>query len=195
VNNVLSKSIIINLFAGPCGGKSVIAAGVFSLLKMHGINTELVTEVAKELSWENRLEAIRDQYSVWANQRYRIQRLINKVDIIITDSPLILSNIYGKNISDQFYNMVINDFKKYNNTNFLINRLDDHFSKIGRIHNYEESINKDKEIKKLLDDQQINYELINNNFDGINTVTKRVLKNFFHKELKICMTYKGGKNG
>jgi hypothetical protein len=34
---------VINLFAGPGCGKSTLAAGIFSLLKFHGVLVELVT--------------------------------------------------------------------------------------------------------------------------------------------------------
>lgn len=37
-------AIIVNLFGTPGAGKSTGAAYVFSQLKMHGINCELVTE-------------------------------------------------------------------------------------------------------------------------------------------------------
>ena len=47
-------TILCNIYGGPGSGKSTSAAGVFSLLKTHGVNAELVTEFAKDLVWEGR---------------------------------------------------------------------------------------------------------------------------------------------
>ena len=47
-------ALCVNLFGGPGIGKSTTAAGVFNLLKLHGIETELITEFAKDLVWEER---------------------------------------------------------------------------------------------------------------------------------------------
>lgn len=44
--------VVVNLFGEPGAGKSTGAAYIFSALKMHGINAELVTEYAKEKVWE-----------------------------------------------------------------------------------------------------------------------------------------------
>ena len=77
--------IIINLFAGPGSGKSTTCAGLFSKLKLAGINCEMVLEYAKELVWENNLETLDDQIYIFAEQLHRINRLKNKVDVIITD--------------------------------------------------------------------------------------------------------------
>ena len=98
--------IIINLFAGPGSGKSTTCAGLFSKLKLAGINCEMVLEYAKELVWENNLETLDDQIYIFAEQLHRINRLKNKVDVIITDSPLLLSIIYGKSNSYYFRKLI-----------------------------------------------------------------------------------------
>ena len=50
----MNNSLTVNLFGGPGTGKSTTSAAVFSLLKMHGVNAELITEFAKDLTWEKR---------------------------------------------------------------------------------------------------------------------------------------------
>ena len=42
------KTIVVNLFGAPGAGKSTGAAYIFALLKMAGIEAELVTEFAKD---------------------------------------------------------------------------------------------------------------------------------------------------
>ena len=42
--------MIINLFGGPGTGKSTGAAYIFAKLKMCGVNCELITEFAKDMT-------------------------------------------------------------------------------------------------------------------------------------------------
>lgn len=85
---------VINLVAGPGAGKSTIAAGLFYELKVSGINAELVTEFVKSLAWEGITPNAFDQPYIFGQQAKRESSLYNKVDILVTDSPLILSPIY-----------------------------------------------------------------------------------------------------
>lgn len=50
--------LIVNLFGAPGAGKSTLAAYVFAKLKMAGVNAELVTEFAKDKTWENNIVEI-----------------------------------------------------------------------------------------------------------------------------------------
>ena len=59
-----------------------------------GVNTELVTEFAKDLTWEERKDALKNQLYVSGNQAFRLSRLNGKVDVVITDSPLPLGLFY-----------------------------------------------------------------------------------------------------
>jgi len=52
---------IINLFSGPSGGKSSIAAGLFYKMKRNGLSVELVPEVAKDYVYEERLNKMLDR--------------------------------------------------------------------------------------------------------------------------------------
>ena len=91
-----NKTIIVSLFGAPGAGKSTLSAYIFAKLKMLGVNCELVTEFAKDKVWEKNNEALSNQIYIFAKQYYRISRCADKVDVIITDSPLFLSPFYNK---------------------------------------------------------------------------------------------------
>ena len=52
---------VINLWGGPGCGKSTTAAGLFSIMKMRGHKVELVTEYAKELTYDRNLTITKDE--------------------------------------------------------------------------------------------------------------------------------------
>lgn len=130
--------IVVNLFGGPGAGKSTGAAYVFSKLKMAGVNVELVTEFAKDIVWEETEIPLQNQAYVFGNQSYRISRLAGKVDVAVTDSPILLSCHYGKNEPDVFKEAVLAKFNENENINFIIRRVKP-YNQIGRIHTEEES--------------------------------------------------------
>ena len=97
---------VINLFGQPGAGKSTGAAYIFSQLKLRGINAELVTEFAKDKVYEETKEVFNNQIYIFGKQYFRMSRIAKKVDVIITDSPLLLSSFYT---SGESYDKELND--------------------------------------------------------------------------------------
>lgn len=127
---------IINLFGGPHTGKSTTAAGLFFLMKTEDYSVELVTEYAKELAWEDRMES---QDFIFAMQNRRIERLKGKVDYVITDSPLLLGLNYGVAL-DLFRKYQLECFLNYNNfLNIFLIRDDSKFKQEGRFEDLDKS--------------------------------------------------------
>lgn len=115
--------IVINFFAGPGAGKSTLAAGLFYNLKLRGINAELALEFAKDLTWEKRFEALGMQQYVFGEQYYRLKRLEGKVDVVVTDSPLLLSRVYRpEKLTEGFVDMVGDSVNEFHNVNFVVER-------------------------------------------------------------------------
>lgn len=114
--------MIINLFAGPGAGKSTLAHGLMYELKMRGEEVEFAGEYAKDLTWEERLVALRDQPYIFGKQYHRLFRLSEKVDYVVTDSPLLLSLIYGNNFPASFKMSVRDLFNSFCNVNFFVVR-------------------------------------------------------------------------
>lgn len=152
------KTIVVNLFAGPGAGKTTCAWAIASELKKRNIETEYVAEYAKELVWDNRTDlldgSIENQTSLYEEQNRRVQRLIGKVDVVVTDSPAILSLIYIKEKNADFESVALGDFRQQQNFNLFINRGKE-FQQAGRVHNLEQSVQIDNEIKGFLREKHI----------------------------------------
>ena len=128
---VVYDTIIINLFCGPGGGKSTMAARVFADLKELGINAELVTEYAKDLTWQRSLHVLENQLYIFAKQHHRIWRVFGKVDVIVTDSPYLMGLAYAQNASEHFKNLIVEEHRKHNSINVFLQRVKP-YNPIGR---------------------------------------------------------------
>ena len=155
---MIKKTKIVNLFGGPGCGKSTGAAYIFANLKMAGVNAELVTEFAKDKTWEHNSKALTCQPYVFCKQSYRMDRCADEVDVIVTDSPLFLSAMYNDDtdIEPEFTKTVIKKFNEFNNFNYFLRRCKTYNPK-GRNQTEEEAIELDKKIKKNLDNFGIQY--------------------------------------
>ena len=113
---------VISFFAGPGSGKSTLAASLFAFMKRQRYSVELVTEYAKELTYEENWQALKNQLRVFNEQHCRQQRLIGKVEWAITDSPLPLSLVYGGKESYHLKDRVQSCWDMYENFAFLLER-------------------------------------------------------------------------
>lgn len=169
------KTLVVNLFAGPGAGKSTLAAGVFYELKSRGINCELATEFVKDLVWEERHKAINNQIYIFAKQHHRIARLLGEVDVIVTDSPLLLTLVYGKAGDEILKRLAKLEHDKLRTFNCFIKR-DKRYNPIGRNHTYEEARTLDIEIANMLDDENVVYEVYFGNAEGKDKIVNKVIR-------------------
>lgn len=169
---------VINFFGGPGSGKSTASAGLFYIMKKNFMNVELVTEFAKDLVYENNRLALSEQNYVFANQNYRLFRLSDKVDYVITDSPLLLSTFYASiNYPNSFYDFCLDVFNSYENINFFIER--NHiYSKEGRFQNEEEADMISEAIKEYLKDNKIHYKIYKAGNDTPEEIFKYLKENY-----------------
>lgn len=183
--NIVKKIPVINFFGGPCSGKSTMAARIFSDLKMNKINCELVTEYAKQKVWENNMTSLQNQIYIFANQQYRLWTVSKHVDLIVTDSPLILSNIYqaiygGIELGD----LVRKTSDEYHNINIFLKRCKEYNPK-GRTQTENEAIDIDNKILEMLNDEIIDYEIFNGDVDNVNNILKYISDDLVHNGYKI----------
>lgn len=167
-NNSDKNTIVINAFAGPGAGKTTSCLEIAEKLKKQGFVTEYVQEYAKELVYDNHLTMLdghyEHQFAILNEQMKRINRLYGKVDFIVTDSPILLNNTYlneDKNtkVYSAYTDCVNKLYGLYNNFNYFVERDTSAFEKEGRIHNLEQSIAIDNELKNMLHDNQIVFDV------------------------------------
>lgn len=168
------KTLIVNLYAGPGAGKSTSAAYVFSMLKMRGISAEYVTEFAKDKTWEENQLTLNCQFYVSGKQAFRLARVNGKVDVIVTDSPLVLGAFYS---SDKYIcDACIEESKKYPwQLNYFIERHDRHYDTNGRSQTYEEAKQIDASIKNLLAEKNIIYKSVISSREGCDNIVEEII--------------------
>lgn len=170
--------LVINLFGVPGAGKSTGAAYIFSQLKIKGVNAELITEFAKDKVWENNEEVFKNQAYLFGKQSFKMSRCRDKVECIVTDSPLPLSIFYNKDevLGEDFNKTVMNVFNSYNNVNYLLIRTKP-YNPVGRHQNEEESNALKAPMVSLLNNREISYTEVTGDIDGYNQIIEEVLKN------------------
>jgi nicotinamide riboside kinase len=151
-----SKPKVLNLFAGPGAGKSTIAASLFSELKFRGVSTEYVQEFAKDVVWEKRgVKILQAQDYIFSKQHFRISRVADEVDIVITDSPILLSMAYCQpDYLPSLKSVIKEAYDLYDNMNFFIHRNKAYDTR-GRMQTFDEAKEKDRQILNLLYENNI----------------------------------------
>lgn len=163
---------IINMFGGPGISKSTSSSQLFYLMKNAGMNVELVTEFAKELTW-SRSQSLSCQPYVFGNQLIRIEILRDQVDYVITDSPILLSCIY--NPTPELSALAIQTHHTFSNMNILLNRKKEYVP-IGRSQTLAESIEIDNQIQTLLNTQKIDHIQCDGDSQGIDRLFNLFIK-------------------
>lgn len=174
VNN---KQIVVNFLGEPSCGKSTAATYVFSKLKMLGISCEYVSEFAKDKVYEENETVVRHQEYVFGKQSFKIDRVTGKVDVIITDSPLILSALYNNDdsLGEHFNDVVLHKFNTYENHNYLLTRKHEYEDK-GRFQNEEQSKELRKDLKSLLNKYNIDFSTIDSDVYNYDTIVDEIVR-------------------
>lgn len=166
---------IVNILGGPGAGKSTTAAGVYHLLKLHDINCELITEYAKELTWDQSFRKLENQIYVFAKQYHAMWRVGDQVDVLVTDSPLFLSLFYGKEESEHFRNLVLETFNKYENMTYLLDRKK-RYNPVGRSQTEQEARQIDQGIRDKLTEYGIPFKTLIGNEQAAEIIYAEVFR-------------------
>lgn len=171
--------LLINLYGAPGAGKSTTRADVFRRLKQAGINCEEIYETAKKFTWEKRFLSLKSQAYLFGKQLRDTEVLDGQVDVAITDSPLLLTNFYGRKFTEypeSFYTAVSEISSRYNNMNFFLQRVKE-FNPKGRNQTEEESDKIGEELYQMLIDEEVSLIGILHGDEGAgDTITKKILE-------------------
>lgn len=184
----MKKVIIVNLFGGPGTGKSTTAAGVFHRLKLSGVNCELVQEFAKHVVWRENFTTLNNQLYIFAKQHDRLFHLKDKVDVIITDSPIImgLSYVDFTKVSPSLETLMVDEYNREDqrNLNIFLNRIKEYNPK-GRTQTEDEAKEKDVEIHSLLDKYNLPYLRLDADGNVADVIAEKILQILEKEDLNL----------
>jgi tRNA uridine 5-carbamoylmethylation protein Kti12 len=164
---MLNKRIIC-LYGGPGSGKSTTCAGLFYELKKRDFDCEMNREYIKEWVWEGRTVKDGDQTYLFAKSARKERLYMDAgIDIVITDSPLVLTHFYGMKYDsmEQSFNTSLVMLKHHHEYCKIKNYKVDHFfverakkyNPNGRFQTEKEAKQFDLDIKSMLGDLNIGY--------------------------------------
>lgn len=181
------KNLIVNVYGGPGCGKSTRINYIASILKLNGIPCEVCPEFAKDEIHRGCADNLKDQKYIFGNQQHLLKKLTEIYPIIINDGTLMNCIMYDLSGDKEFHNVIYKTYKEYENLNYFIERRNDiQFVQEGRVHDYNESIKKDKEILNILTEYKESYEIfnlkkiINDILEWYNKNVKEIDKNNFN---------------
>lgn len=173
------QTTVINILGGAGIGKSTTAAGLFTLLKMHDVECELISEFAKDLVWEERYKILfENQEYIFGEQYRRLWIVKDKVEYAIMECPLILGITYGnyyKSITKSYADSIAEIVNRFNNINIVLERNTKYNPK-GRAHTEDEAKAIDTLIIKTLEQYNMPYTKIKGDYSCINNILKMLLK-------------------
>jgi nicotinamide riboside kinase len=161
----------INFFAGPGAGKSTLAAKVFAEMKVRGHDVEHISEFVKTMAHEGHFPESYDQFYIMGQQLHREDVALRHVDMIVTDSPILLGAAYA-----QFYNfdahehlIAISEFfdEDFPALNFFIERTVKYDPK-GRFQESSQVEAVDVALRRIMNSAPVEYEVVRvDQFDAI----------------------------
>lgn len=169
------KTLVVNLLGGPGTGKSSIRGGLFHDLKFRGVDCEEATEFAKDLTWRKSQFSLGNQIHVFGEQHHRIWSLLGQVEVIITDSPLLLTPIYDKRESDTLRKLALEEFNTMWNYNVFLVRVKE-YNPNGRNQTETEAKAIDMKIADYLLDNKIPFETFPGDDSAKVKIMSKVLK-------------------
>ena len=188
---------VVNLLGAPGMGKSAIASGLFYLMKKNHHSAALCREYAQYLVTAGREWQLREeQLYLFAKQHHELFIQRGNYRTAVTDSPLLLTAFYAAaDVTPPSFYQCVRDYNdKFENIYFFISRdigePNSVFDNSGRVHNREESLEKEKLQRIFLDQWGIKYtdiRISSNAQDAEEDSAKEIYdillqKNWFKKE-------------
>ena len=178
------KTLVVNLLGAAGSGKSTLAANIFATLKLKGYNCEYVSEYAKQIVYEENFKKLNNQLLVFANQYYNLDVLRDKIDIIITDSPILLSVFYNSNFNKKNTNKIPNNlferltmycYSNFDNLNFFIKRNHE-YKKEGRYQTEEQAKIEEGQILEVMKNLNIPVQTLYSTDNCVSKIVENIEK-------------------
>lgn len=116
-------ALMINLFGGPCIGKTTMAANLFLKLKALGIEAANPEEHAKLAILRGQPHLLDEQLIILGQTWETLHTLSDKVDAVVVDSPLLLCSVYAQGREASHFHQTVIDFhQRLPRINLLLTR-------------------------------------------------------------------------
>lgn len=157
---------LINLLGEPSAGKSTTMADLFSTMKYMELTVEICPEWVKRLAYSNIPISKYDQFYITGKEVKQQSRLFNKVDYVISDSPVYLSSFYNfintgddtlALVSKRFYDLAKEDGIKVLNILLKRNKT---YCPLGRYQTAEEAKEVGCQLEQYLTMHNIEYTFL-----------------------------------
>lgn len=171
----MKKIICVNMFGSPGSGKSLNRADLFVLLKKKGIKCDEAIEYAKGKVYEG--TPLKNQVYIFGKQHNMIFRIREHVDVIVTDSPLLLSLIYGASWDNpHFKDFVLYEHHKYHNINYYLTRPNNiEYQTYGRTQGEKEAEEIGYKTLEILRDNNIDFKMLQSSDESLEIIFEEVL--------------------
>lgn len=151
----------VNLYGGPCSGKSTTAAALYANLKIGKYKVELVNEWIKAWAWQGIKPTGYDQCYILTKQLRKEDVILRNGGIIVSDSPILMQIAYAKKVSSSRITRALLDISRefeaeYPSVNIFLSRAVP-YQQEGRYEDEREAIQMDGAILDIIDDEHLKY--------------------------------------
>jgi hypothetical protein len=109
---------------------------------------------------------------VFANQYHRLWRVAGQVDVIVTDSPIFLSAVYGETTAN-FKALVVETFKSYENMTYFLRRMKE-YNPVGRSQTEDEARAIDQMTIDVMEKWGIGYSSLDGDRSAVATIVDHI---------------------
>ena len=126
--SIKKKPLIINFIGEPGAGKSWASWYISAKLKQNGFKVEYLPEFAKSKLYEHSEKVFTCEPYIFGKQLYKMHSMSDEVDIIVTDSTIILPHFYEKDeqAKELLKQLELYHFNQFNNLNICLMRDHDY---------------------------------------------------------------------
>lgn len=174
--------LVVNFFGAPSSGKTTLAMEMAVLLKKQGFNAQYISEVAKDYIWRDASHLLKNQNLVFALQEEKQAIMQDKVEILLTDAPLLNGSFYApKDYFKSFHDLCLETFNGYKNINFFV--LREHpFEPQGRLQNEEDCNQIEKDMQEFLKNKNVKMDHFHKSTENLDNMKNIII--FVYNNLK-----------